>query len=156
MEIRFLCVGRLKESYYLDAQKEYLKRLGAFARVEVLEVKEELRSAGITGETALSRERDAIRRLIPAGAKVAALCIEGREMDSPALARELGKLTGDGGAKLCILIGGSEGLHPELKKEADLRLSMSPMTFPHHLARIMALEQLYRAFDILRGGKYHK
>lgn len=156
MDVRFICVGRLKESYYIDAQKEYLKRLSAFCKAEVCQVKEEQRGGSISSEAALQRERDEILRLIPPGAAVAALCIEGKEMDSPALAKVLSSITGSGSAKLCVIIGGSEGLHPDIKAKADIRLSMSPMTFPHHLARIMAMEQLYRAFDILRGGKYHK
>ena len=156
MDVRFICVGRLKESYYLDAQKEYIKRLGAFCKIEVCQVKEEQRSPGISSESAFNRERDEILRLIPTGAKIWAMCIEGKMFDSVALSHKLAAVNTSGSARLCIVIGGSEGLHPDIKQMADLKLSMSPMTFPHHLARIMALEQLYRAFDINRGGKYHK
>ena len=156
MEIRVLAVGRLKERFYEDAQKEYLKRLSAFARVEVTELREELRGSGVTGETALLREKESILQRIPRDAVVIALCIEGKEMSSPQLASWLGEKIENGANRIYFVIGGSEGLHEEVKRRADLRLSMSPMTFPHHLARIMVLEQLYRAFDIRRGGKYHK
>lgn len=156
MDVRFICVGRLKEGYYLDAQKEYIKRLGSFCKIEVCQVKEEQRSPGISSEAAFTRERDEILRLIPTGAKIWAMCIEGKMLDSVGLSKQLAAANDSGSARLCIIIGGSEGLHPDIKQKADFKLSMSPMTFPHHLARIMALEQLYRAFDILRGGKYHK
>lgn len=156
MEIRVLAVGRLKERFYEDAQKEYLKRLSAFAKVEVTELREELRGPGVTGEMALTREKESILQRIPKDAIVIALCIEGKEMSSPQLASWLGEKMEGGASRFCFVIGGSEGLHQEVKQRADLRLSMSPMTFPHHLARIMVLEQLYRAFDIRRGGKYHK
>ncbi len=156
MEIRVLAVGRLKERFYEEAQKEYLKRLSAFARVEVTELREELRGSGVTGETALLREKESILQRIPRDAVVIALCIEGKEMSSPQLASWLGEKIENGANRIYFVIGGSEGLHEEVKRRADLRLSMSPMTFPHHLARIMVLEQLYRAFDIRRGGKYHK
>ena len=84
------------------------------------------------------------------------MCIEGKELSSPALAEKVQQLALNGASQLTFLIGGSVGLDESLKKRADLRLSMSPMTFPHHLARIMLLEQIYRAYQILSGSKYHK
>ena len=135
-----LCQGRLKESYYIAACQEYLKRLGAFCKIEVTE---------------LAEDGDVVSR-IPGGAYVIAMCIEGEKMSSPALAARLEKLANSGVSRLCFLIGGSDGLPERAKAAADLRLSMSDMTFPHHLARVMVLEQIYRAFSINAGTKYHK
>ena len=159
LDVTVLCVGRLKEKFYTDAAAEYIKRLGAYCRVTVTELSEAKRSASPSpGETdaCLLREAAAIRDAIPKGATVIAMCVEGRELSSEELSAELMKLSASGASKLCFLIGGSDGLHESLKKEARLQLSMSRMTFPHHLARVMLLEQLYRAFSIASGGKYHK
>ena len=105
---------------------------------------------------ALQKEAEAIRAKIPQGAAVIAMCIEGKTMSSEALADTLADMALSGTSRIAVLIGGSYGLDAALKKEARLRLSMSPMTFPHHLARIMVLEQIYRALNIQAGGKYHK
>lgn len=140
LRVSVLCQGRLKEPYYIAACQEYLKRLGAYCKAEVTELPEDGDVAG----------------RIPKGAYVIALCIEGEKFSSPALARQLEKLAGAGVSRICFLIGGSEGLPPAAKQAADLRLSMSDMTFPHHLARVMLLEQLYRALSINAGAKYHK
>ena len=149
--IKLICVGKLKEKFYLEACREYVKRLGGFGEIAVVELTEE---AGRPDE--LQREAKAIREQIPAGAYVIAMCIEGRPMSSVELAQTIKKAENAGRSRLCLLIGGSEGLEESLKKEADLRLSMSPMTFPHHLARVMVLEQVYRACSINAGSKYHK
>ncbi len=140
LRVSVLCQGRLKEPYYIAACQEYLKRLGAYCKAEVTELTEDGDVAG----------------RIPKGAYVIALCIEGEKFSSPALARQLEKLASAGVSRICFLIGGSEGLPPAAKQAADLRLSMSDMTFPHHLARVMLLEQLYRALSINAGAKYHK
>ena len=140
LRVTVLCQGRLKEPYYIDACREYLKRLGAYCKAEVLELPE-------SGDMALR---------IPKGAYVIALCIEGKKLDSPGLAAMIDKLAAGGESRLCFLIGGSDGLTEDVKALADFRLSMSDMTFPHHLARVMLLEQLYRAFTISAGAKYHK
>ena len=103
-------------------------------------------------ERALAREAEAIRSRLPAGAAVAALCVEGKLRSSEELAGLLAREE----AGLAFVIGGSCGLHPSVKALAKERLSMSPMTFPHHLARVMLLEQIYRGFQIRGGGKYHK
>lgn len=97
-----------------------------------------------------------IEAKIPQGAAVIALCVEGRLLSSEQLADYLGKLTVSGTSRVCLLIGGSCGMAERIKQRAALRLSMSPMTFPHHLARVMVLEQLYRAMNIAAGGRYHK
>jgi len=104
----------------------------------------------------LEREGAAVLEKIPAGAFVIAMCIEGRLMDSEKLAAEIAARTVSGCSQMVLLIGGSDGLHASVKERAQLRLSMSPMTFPHHLARVMVLEQVYRAFTINEGSKYHK
>ncbi len=107
-------------------------------------------------DQALEKEAALIEARIPQGAAVIALCVEGKPLSSEQLADYLGKLTVSGTSRLCLLIGGSCGMAERVKQRAALRLSMSPMTFPHHLARVMVLEQLYRALNIAAGGKYHK
>lgn len=159
IHVTVLCVGKLKEKFYHEACAEYCKRLGAFCKITVTELKEERlpdepNEAQI--EAALSKEAEQIEKQIPEGSAMIAMCIEGKQMDSAALSRTLDRLAVTGGSKLCFVIGGSCGLHERIKNAAALRLSMSEMTFPHHLARIMLLEQLYRSFQIARGGKYHK
>lgn len=158
-KITILCVGKLKERFYTDAVAEYAKRLSRFCKLEILELPEyrlpETPSQAEIGQ-ALSAEADTIEGKLPKSGALIAMCIEGTEMDSVALAEKLSEFATNGASQLTFLIGGSVGLDPRLKKRADLRLSMSPMTFPHHLARIMLLEQIYRAFQIQAGTKYHK
>ena len=101
-------------------------------------------------------QMERIRAAIPQGSFVVAMCIEGRMLSSEGLAEKLQQLQNQGVSRLCILIGSSRGLDEALKAQSGLRLSMSPMTFPHHLARVMVLEQIYRALSILSGSKYHK
>lgn len=149
--VRLICVGRLKERFYQDACAEYVKRLGAYCRLEICELPEE------TGRPdGLRREGARVLESIVPGSFVVALCIEGESMSSEQLAGRLSALQTRGVSRLSFIIGSSEGLDPGVKARADLRLSMSPMTFPHHLARVMVLEQLYRALSIAAGGKYHK
>ncbi|MBQ7491004.1 MAG: 23S rRNA (pseudouridine(1915)-N(3))-methyltransferase RlmH [Clostridia bacterium] len=151
LQMRLICVGKLKERFYQDACREYQKRLGAFCRLEILQLDEESDRPG-----ALEKEAERIRAALLPGSFVIAMCVEGKGMSSEALAEKLGQLQTGGVSRVCVLIGSSRGLDEGLKREAALRLSMSPMTFPHHLARVMTLEQLYRALSILSGGKYHK
>ena len=151
LNIRLICVGKLKEKFYLEACREYEKRLSTLCRLEILQLDEEPDRPG-----SLKKEAAAIRAAIPPGSYVIAMCIEGRTMSSEDLAETLNKLQSRGVSRICILIGSSRGLDEELKGEAGLRLSMSPMTFPHHLARVMVLEQVYRAFKINEGSSYHK
>ncbi len=157
--ITILCVGKLKEAYLRAAAAEYEKRLSAFCRLSIVEVDEErLPDAPSPAQidATLTAEGRRLLAHIPAGAAVFALCIEGREMSSPALAAALDRLAVDGCSRVVFIIGGSWGLSEEVKRAARVRLSMSPMTFPHQLARVMLLEQLYRAGQISSGGKYHK
>ena len=159
LRVTVLCVGKLKETYWRDACAEYAKRLSAFCRLDVTEVAEErLPEHPSPAQIAATVEAEGNRLLeqIPRDAAVVALCVEGRELDSPALAAEIDRQAVTGSSHLVLVIGGSWGLSEAVKQRARLRLSMSPMTFPHQLARVMVLEQLYRAFQILSGGKYHK
>jgi 23S rRNA (pseudouridine1915-N3)-methyltransferase len=159
LQLKIVCVGKLKEKFYTDAAKEYLKRLSAYCKIdtdELSEAKLSDRPSPAELDSALRWEADEILARLPKGAAVIALCVEGNEVDSPGMADILEKFAGRGVSKLCFIIGGSVGLHDAVKERADLRLSMSRMTFPHHLARIMLLEQIYRAFKISEGAKYHK
>ena len=154
-----LCVGKLKESYWRDAVAEYAKRLSAFCRFTVIEVDEErLPDAPSAAQIAHTLEEEGKRLLarIPRDALTVALCIEGKTVSSEMLSARLSSWALDGKSHIVFVIGGSFGLSDEVKNTAALRLSMSPMTFPHQLARVMLLEQIYRAFQIASGGKYHK
>lgn len=155
--VTVVCVGKLKERFYAEAAAEYVKRLGRYCRLELVELPEQRLPENPSPaeiERALAREAEAIRAKLPREAAVTALCIEGETRSSEALAALLGSWGSQ--RALAFVIGGSYGLHPSVKAAARLRLSMSPMTFPHHLARVMLLEQIYRGFQILEGGKYHK
>lgn len=157
--VTVLCVGKLKEKFYIDAAAEYVKRLQRHCRLELIELPEQRLPDDPSPaeiQKALRTEGDAIREKLPKGGAVIALCIEGTELSSEALSKKLAQLASAGASQLTFLIGGSFGLHPRVKQRADLRLSMSPMTFPHHLARVMLLEQLYRAYQIDAGTRYHK
>ena len=158
-KVTVLCVGKLKEKFYMDAAAEYAKRLSRFCKLELVELPEErLPEAPSPAqiEAALLKESAAIRAKLPSGASLIALCVEGELRSSEALARQMAAWASQGVGQLVFLIGGSFGLHPSIKGSAKLRLSMSPMTFPHHLARVMVLEQIYRAYQINAGTKYHK
>lgn len=159
LSVTVVCVGKLKEAYWRDACKEYAKRLSPFCKLKIVEVEEERlpespSAAQITA--ALEAEGHRILSQIPAGASVVALCIEGKELSSVALSQQLMKWTVDGVSHIAFVIGSSCGLSELTKQSARLKLSMSPMTFPHQLARVMVLEQLYRAVQIQNGSKYHK
>lgn len=159
LNIKIICVGKLKEKFYIDASAEYKKRLGAYCKLEIDELNEEKRS-GIPSESgtesALLKEAELIKSRIPSGSKVISMCIEGKKYSSEELSDLVSGFTVSGVSRICFIIGGSDGLHNSVKNLSDIRLSMSDMTFPHHLARIMLLEQIYRAFKISEGGKYHK
>ena len=158
-KVTVLCVGKLKEKFYIDAAAEYAKRLSRFCKLELVELPEERLPEDPSPaqiEAALLKEAAAIRAKLPAGASLIALCVEGDLRSSEALARQMAAWASQGVGQLVFLIGGSFGLHPSIKGSAKLRLSMSPMTFPHHLARVMVLEQIYRAYQIIAGTRYHK
>ena len=157
--VTVLCVGKLKENFYIDAAAEYVKRLQRHCKLELIELPEQRlpdEPSPAEIQKALRTEGDAIRERLPKGGAVIALCIEGRPCSSQELSRRMAEFGVQGKTQLTFLIGGSVGLDEDLKRQADWRLSMSPMTFPHHMARIMLLEQIYRAYQIAGGTKYHK
>lgn len=159
LKIHLLTVGRLKEPYLRAAAAEYEKRLSAFCALKTWELEPARlpdKPGGAQIAAALEDEGKRLLARIPAGAGVFALCIEGKLLSSEELSGRLSAAPLRGWSQLCFVIGGSHGLSPAVKARADLRLSMSPMTFPHQLARVMLLEQLYRGFQIEQGGAYHK
>jgi len=157
LTVKIIAVGRLREKYYIGAFDEYLKRLSAFCKIECLELSEK-RVGGDENkiQSALLFEGETILKHIPKGAYVISMCVEGRAMSSEDFAHMLGSLALEGYSKLCFIIGGSHGLSEEVKRLSCLKLSMSGMTFPHHLARVMLAEQIYRGFMINENTKYHK
>lgn len=159
LSIYLVCVGRLKERFYQDACAEYLKRLSPYCKLTLLELPEErLPQTPSQGQidAALEKEGQAIRSKLPPNTSLVCLCVEGRLRSSEELASLVQTWEHNSAKHLAFVIGGSFGLAESLKAEAWVRLSMSPMTFPHHLARVMLLEQLYRAFKINEGSSYHK
>ena len=159
LNITVLCVGKLKESFYIAAVREYEKRLKGYCKLTLLELPEEkLPNAPSQAQidAALEKEAQAIFAKLPKRATLVALCIEGKELSSEQLAQKFQQWATSGVSAIALVIGSSYGLHPSVKGQAALRMSMSPMTFPHHLARVMLLEQVYRAFKINEGSLYHK
>ena len=159
LNITVICVGKLKEKFYIAAVDEYLKRLKSYCKLDLIELTEaRLPSTPSQAQidTALEKEAQVIQGKLPKKARIIAMCIEGTSLSSEELASQFQRWTISGVSHLAILIGSSYGLHPSIKKLAALQLSMSPMTFPHHLARVMVLEQIYRAFKINEGSLYHK
>lgn len=158
-EITLICMGKLKEKFYLSAAAEYEKRLKGYCNFHLIELPEvRLPDTPSPAEISagLEKEADAILNKLPKGAWFCTLTPEGKLLSSEGLAEKLHDVKNSGKSAACFLIGSSFGISPRLKAIADLKLSMSPMTFPHHLARIMVLEQLYRAESIQAGSKYHK
>jgi len=158
-KISLICVGKLKEPFYAAAVVEYQKRLTRHCKLEILELAEQRLGDDPSPaeiEQALAREAAVIEEKLPRSATLIAMCIEGKLLSSTELSETITRLGATGSSQLVFLIGGSFGLHPRIKEQAALRLSMSPMTFPHHLARVMLLEQIYRAYQIAGGSKYHK
>ena len=156
--VRFVTVGSLKESYLREAAAEYRKRLSGLCRVEEVELKEaRLPDDPAEAEIcrALDTEAKAILSAIPPRAYVVALCVAGKSMSSPDLARRLEDVTAETG-DICFVIGSSHGLAPEVKSAANLRLSVSELTFPHQLMRVILYEAVYRCYQIAKGSRYHK
>lgn len=156
--VTIITVGSLKEGYLREAVAEYKKRLSQYARVDEVEIKEErINNEDNRAEidAALSREADKILATIPKDCYKIALCVEGKQYTS----EELAKLIGDGcdrSGKIALVIGSSYGLSEKVKKECDVRLSFSKLTFPHQLMKVVLFEALYRSFTILAGKRYHK
>ena len=158
-KVTILCVGKLKEKFYIDAAAEYVKRLSAYCRLTLVELPEEKLPQDPSQaqiDAALEKESQAIRAKLPPSTSLVCLCVEGRLRSSEELSALVGTWEHSSAKHLAFVIGGSYGLHPSIKAEAQVKLSMSPMTFPHHLARVMLLEQIYRAFKIREGSSYHK
>ena len=158
LNIKFIVLGNVKESYLRDAAAEYVKRLGAFAKVELCELKEARLPDNPSQshiDAALEDEAQRIIAAIPPRSHVIALAVEGRQMSSEDLAEHIENVS-QSASTVCFIIGSSHGLADKIKALANYKLSMSKMTFPHQLFRVMLLEQVYRAFNIIKGTKYHK
>lgn len=156
--ITIISVGTLKEDYLRDAVAEYKKRLSQYARVEEINIKEEKiadEEDSSQIKRALDAEGEKILAAIPRGSGKIALCVEGKQYDSPTLASLIGRMADESG-KITLIIGSSHGLSENVKRASDVRLSVSALTFPHQLMRVVLLEALYRSFTILAGKKYHK
>jgi len=156
VNIRVVAVGRLKEGFWRDACAEYLKRLGAYASLEVREVED--RDPGKAGgvPAALAKEGAAVLGAIPERSYVILLAIEGRELSSEEFSSRLDALALEGRSDVTFIVGGPNGVDGRVRARADEALSFGPMTLPHNLARVVLLEQLYRAFKISRNEPYHK
>lgn len=157
--VTIIAVGKIKEKFFTDAIEEYAKRLSAYCRFEVVEVKDEKTPDNPTENeknAVLDREAERILQKIPKGAKVIALCVEGKQMTSEKFADLISRSSVEGTSRLVFVIGGSMGLSDKVKNVSDLRLSFSEMTFPHMLMRVILAEQIYRGFTIVSGKTYHK
>lgn len=158
MKIRIVAAGRLKEKYLREGVAEYEKRLAPFASVELLETREEYmpeNPSEAQRQQALAKEGERLLRLVPEQSFLIVLDVKGKLLSSEALAKELAGLALQGRSDLTFLIGGAFGLSPAVRECADLRISFSPMTFTHQMVRLLLYEQIYRAFKINRGEKYH-
>lgn len=158
IKITLITLGKLKEKYLRDASDEYAKRLSRYCKLDIIELtpvtlpeKPSQSEIGI----ALQKEAEMIEKRIPDGAVTTALCVEGKSFSSKQLADFVAQKT-NSGINMCFIIGSSYGISQAVKQKADLRLSLSAMTFPHQLFRVMWLEQIYRAFKINEGSTYHK
>ncbi len=149
--IKIITVGKIKEKYYTDAVNEYLKRLSKYTKIDLIEVKDEDFDINKT----LSKERDSILKYIDEKDYVITLEIEGNELDSVSLSKKLNDIQNNY-SNITFIIGGSYGLHEDIKKRSNYALSFSKMTFPHQLFRVILLEQLYRSYKIINNETYHK
>ena len=159
LNVMIICVGKLKEKFWTDACNEYAKRLKGFCSFSIIEVDEEKlpdTPSPAQIQNTLEKEGQRIISKIPKNAKVISMCLAGKQKSSEKFAREISDLALNGASTLAFIIGGSWGLSQNVKNLSVMRLSMSEMTFPHQLARVMLCEQIYRAFQITSNGKYHK
>lgn len=159
LNLSLICAGRLREKHYIAAFAEYEKRLRPYCKFELTELPEERlpqNPAPAEVTAALAKEAADIKKHIPAGAYTVALCIEGSQLSSEDFSALLQRCANTGKSRVCFLMGSSFGLDEGLKRRSDLLLSLSKMTFPHHLARVMLAEQIYRGIMITEGAKYHK
>jgi len=152
MRIKLICVGKLKESYLRNACAEYIKRISGFGKIEIIEVQDENdERPGV-----LAAEGERILKNIRSGEFVITLEIKGEMLSSEQFADKISDMAVKGISDIAFVIGGSNGLHETVSDRADYKLSFSKMTFPHQLARVILLEQIYRTYKINQGGKYHK
>lgn len=159
MTVHVIFVGSLKESFFAEAVAEYEKRLNAYCKVNNIFIKDERLSDKPSASeisAALNKEGKRILEAIPPRSYKIALCVEGKQMSSESFADVFAEVANNGQSDICFIIGGSFGLCEEVKKACDRRMSVSMMTFPHRMMRVILLEQVYRAYNILGGGKYHK
>ena len=159
MAVTIICVGKLREKFFADAADEYLKRLKRIMPVSVIELPDEPEPAQPSdklNEAVMKREGEKMLSRIGAQDHVIAMCIDGKQYESTELAGKIQNLFTQGKSNITFLIGGSLGIHPDVLRRANERMSMSKMTFPHQLARVMLLEQLFRAAKINAGERYHK
>ena len=159
MSVTILAVGRMKEKPYRMMADEYMKRLsryGKFEEVELPDLPEPANSSPAIERQIREKEGEAILSRIRPGSHVIALTIPGKQWDSPGLSRHLDELMTRGASDIVFVIGGSLGLSEQVIARAEEEMSMSKMTFPHQLARVMLMEQLYRAMKIRAGERYHK
>lgn len=159
LHIHIVHVGTVKEKYLTDAIAEYEKRLGAYCTINNISIKDERlpeKPSGAEISAALEKEGERILAALPSRAYLIALCVEGKQLSSEEFAEKLTGIASDGFSDICLIIGGSDGLSDKVKNACRMKLSISKMTFPHQLMRVILSEQLYRAFNIAAGGKYHK
>lgn len=158
MKITIVCAGKIKEKYLTAGINEFLKRLKPMAQVEVLEIHEEKmpdNPSAAEKEQVLQKEGEKLLKLVPSGSFLFVLDVYGKELSSEELAAKIDKLGLGGRSSLTFLIGGAFGLSREVRQAADMKLSFSQMTFTHQMVRLLLVEQIYRAFKINRGEKYH-
>lgn len=159
IKVTLIVLGGLKEKFFIDAAKEYEKRLSRFCQIKTVEINPAPLPDNPSRsqiENALLAEAALIEKKIPQNAEVFALCIEGKQLSSEELSQKIMEVADFGSGNVVFIIGSSYGLSERIKSLAKFKLSMSKMTFPHKLARVMLLEQIYRAFMISSGGEYHK
>ncbi len=159
MNVQLIVLGKLKEKYMKDFASEYEKRLSSYCKMTVTEIEPVKLSDNPSKaeiDNALNKETQMIMSKLPKSAYVFSMCIEGKQMSSEELSAKLDDIALCGKSYIVFIIGSSFGLSDEIKKMSDFKFSMSKMTFPHKLARIMLTEQIYRAFSISNNGKYHK
>ena len=158
--ITLICLGKLNAKYFNDGCKEYIKRLEKFAKLKIIELEEEQINeknySSVLVQKALDKEAEKILQNIPKQSNIIALCIEGKQLASEELADYFSQKAISGNGHITFIIGSSHGLSEKIKSKANLKFSMSKMTFPHQLARLMLLEQIYRGFSIISNTKYHK
>ena len=159
MQIEIICVGKLKEKYLKQGIAEYTKRLSAYANLSIVEVADEATAEKMSAleiEQVLDKEADRIEARLDAGRQVIVLAIEGDLISSEDLAQRLDRMALHGQSKVSFIIGGSLGLAERLKQKAQWRVSFGRITLPHQLMRLVLVEQIYRAFRIMKGHAYHK